>query len=84
MRLLKDMDALTMQEWILLEEIHFSPRQIECLWEYYWMGRTQKEIAEKLKISRPVVAIYLKRARDRIKKYFNIEGKIALQASTSM
>ena len=72
MRLKKEHDALTLREWILLDGVKFSKRQLYCLWNYYWIGKTQREIACELDICRPVVSIHLKRARTKISQYLGL------------
>ena len=65
-----DCNDLGNDEWEVLQNVNLTDRQIQCMWLYYFENQTQQAIADLLGITRPVVCIYLQRARKRISKYF--------------
>lgn len=65
--------SLGFKEWkIVANNVNLSKREKQCLYLYYWMGLTQKEISYDLNIVRQVVGTYLQRAKNKIAIYFNI------------
>jgi len=58
------------EEWL---DSLSSPRQREILELYYNEGKTQKYIADLLRLSVGTVATYLKRGRLMLKKYLSIK-----------
>lgn len=68
------------KEWNILEKIRLTPRQLQCMWLYYWKNMTQNEIGEVLGITQPVVSIYLRRAKGRIARHYNMSTDWNLNA----
>lgn len=60
---------LGVKEWCILRKIRLSRREKECVYLYYWRGFNTYQIANKLGVERPVVSIYLSRARHKIYRW---------------
>jgi len=68
----KKICALNEDEWLLLDGVNLTLRELECLFYYYWFGKKQKEIAKRLKIKRSTVVTHLLKAKRKIGKHYNI------------
>jgi len=68
-----DYDLKIKEYYILLQIRTLSSRERQSIFKYYFAGMTQSEICKQLGTNQQAIAIYLKRGREKIAKYFNID-----------
>lgn len=66
---------LGLPEWkIIIKNIDLLPREKRSLYLYYWMGFTQDKISRIMKIHRSQISRSIKKAKEKIAKYFKKES----------